>query len=455
MTNLFTARWIDACVLVVLAACVTPNTTAASAPSAPAPAPAPGPVEAPAEITAQDDWPGFMGPDRSGTVPDADIATDWPKDGPPVVWKRPLGPGFGGAAIHDNTVYLLDRDALSGDTLKAFDLDTGKPLYEIPYSAPGRASYHGSRSTPSIHNARAFTVGPFGHVTAFDLSKQSVAWQQHMDDYDAPPPKFAWSQSPLILGDLVVVAPMSQDTGLVALRQDTGQVVWRSGFIGHEGYSSPRLVTLAGQTQIVTLTSTLVTAVHPETGDILWSYDNIPVRRGIPTPTPLPGDKLFITAGYDAGSALLQIKQTRDGRFNATELKRINDQGGQIHTPLLVGEHLYVNLNTNENLRRGPTPGLGCFDLQGNLLWTNNNTPDLNRGPVLALGKHLITLGGEDGTLRLIQADPTGYKEIASAKRFNADAKRNMIWGPMAYAKGYLILRSQNQLKCIDLRPKP
>lgn len=405
-----------------------------------------------------DDWPGFQGPDRDGTLADANIMTDWPDTGPPTLWTQDVATGFGGAAIVDDTVYLLDRNGIAGDRLRSIQLQTGKQNWAIDYDAPGRLSYDGARSTPTIHKTpaglHAYTVGPLGHITCFDLTKQSIAWQKHMDDFDALPPKWGWSQSPLILGDLVIIQPMTPKAGLVALHQTTGQVAWQSGNIGNEGYASPRLVTLAGTPQLITFTSTQVTGLSPTTADILWTYNNIPVKRAIPTPATIGDNRLFITAGYDNGSALIEITQ-QNNTFAVKEIKRDREHGGQIHSPLPVNNHLYVNLNTNENLRqRGKhAQGLGCFDSDGNLLWKNNNQPDLDRGPVLAIGQHLLTLGGEDGTLRLLKANAKGYDEIAATKAFPADQRRNMIWAPMAYSDGLLLIRSQTQLKCIDLRP--
>jgi len=403
--------------------------------------------------SAHADWPGFHGPNRDGVVPDAEIQTDWPEQGPAVLWSNDVGPGFGGAAIVGDRVYILDRNNTAGDRLRVYDFATGQEQWSAAYDAPGRTSYHGSRGTPMINDGYAFTVGPFGHVTCFDLDQRKVAWQQHMDDYDADPPKWAWSQTPLIYQDWVIIAPMAENAGLVALDQDTSEVIWRSGNIGIEGYGSPRLITLEDKPQIVYFTSKLVSGVDPDTGEILWTYDNIPVKRAIPTPAVVGDDKLFITAGYDAGSALIQIIRKGDA-FAVNELARDTYHGGQIHAALPVGEHLYVNLNTNENLRqRGKDAhGIGCFDTDGQLLWKSDNEPDIDRGPVLALGEHLLTLGGEDGVLRLIEADAEGYKEIAATKVFPADQRRNMIWAPMAFAHGRLVLRSQGQLKCIDLR---
>jgi outer membrane protein assembly factor BamB len=406
---------------------------------------------------AAGDWPGFQGPNRDGVDAKAAILTDWPETGPPVLWSIDVAPGFGGAAIVGDSVYLLDRNGIKGDTFRNIHLHTGEERWAIDYDAPGRLSYDGARSTPSVEwsftGRRAYTVGPLGHITCYDVVEAKILWQKHMDDFGADPPKWGWSQSPLIFGDVVVVQPMADDAGLVALSQATGEVVWKSDDIGKEGYASPRLVKLADTKQLITFTSSQVTGLNPQTGEKLWAYNNIPVKRAIPTPAVVGNNKLFITAGYDSGSALIEISKQGD-HFAIKELMRDDDHGGQVHSALPVGEHLYVNLNTNENLRqRGKDAhGIGCFDANGKLVWKSNNTPDINRGAVIALGKHLLTLGGEDGVLRLIEADPAGYKEIASAKLFPADQNRNMIWAPMAFADGRLLVRSQNQLKCLDLR---
>src|SRR5215813_8510832 len=55
------------------------------------------------------DWPQFRGPGGDGTSPESGLTRTWPAEGPKVLWTIRLGPGYGGAAIRDGQVYLLDR----------------------------------------------------------------------------------------------------------------------------------------------------------------------------------------------------------------------------------------------------------------------------------------------------------------------------------------------------------
>ena len=80
---------------------------------------------------------------------------------------------------------------------------------------------------------------------------------------------------------------------------------------------------------------------------------------------------------------------------------------------------------------------------------------------ILADGLLLATDGAR--SLYLVEPDPSGYKQIASADLFPEAAAgsendiasrvggRNLNWAPMALADGKLLLRDQTQLKCIKV----
>ena len=46
-----------------------------------------------------DDWPQWRGPARTGVSRETGLLKEWPKDGPPLRWKRTdIGPGLAGDA---------------------------------------------------------------------------------------------------------------------------------------------------------------------------------------------------------------------------------------------------------------------------------------------------------------------------------------------------------------------
>ena len=77
------------------------------------------------------DWPWIYGPKRDNTSDQKGVLRTWPKEGPKVLWTAPVGVGFGGPAVSGGNVYLLDRDEKIGDTLRVFDLATGKEIWTL------------------------------------------------------------------------------------------------------------------------------------------------------------------------------------------------------------------------------------------------------------------------------------------------------------------------------------
>jgi len=99
---------------------------------------------------AAGDWPQFLGPDRNGIAVEAlDLPRSWPAGGPTILWKIPVGPGYGGAAIYGDSVLILDRENEAQDVLRRISLANGSEVWRFSYDAPGGYVWPGSRTTPA------------------------------------------------------------------------------------------------------------------------------------------------------------------------------------------------------------------------------------------------------------------------------------------------------------------
>ncbi|MEM9380900.1 MAG: hypothetical protein AAGB93_13185 [Planctomycetota bacterium] len=72
------------------------------------------------------------------------------------IWRVPLEPGYGGAAIDGDEIFVLDREIGVGDTLRVLDLATGEPRWSFRYDDPGRLPHAGSRTTPTVTREHVF-----------------------------------------------------------------------------------------------------------------------------------------------------------------------------------------------------------------------------------------------------------------------------------------------------------
>jgi outer membrane protein assembly factor BamB len=153
----------------------------------------------------QADWPHFLGPTRDNVVVEAGFRLDWDAKAPEIAWRRSIGPGFGGVAVHGDEVFLLDRDPGEGDLLRVFDLTDGEERWIAGYAAPGRLQFPGSRTVCAVDGDHVYSVGGFGQVACFDRRTQELAWDVDMSEvYGGELPMFGWSGSPLLWEDLLI-----------------------------------------------------------------------------------------------------------------------------------------------------------------------------------------------------------------------------------------------------------
>ncbi|UCG56253.1 MAG: PQQ-like beta-propeller repeat protein [Phycisphaerales bacterium] len=416
------------------------------------------------------DWPQYLGPNRNTTSDEKGLLRSWPAEGPKVLWTFALGPGYGGAAVSKGKVYVLDRVAGEQDVLRCIDLNSGKELWSYAYDAPGKVSHRGSRSTPAVDGNRIYTCGSFGHVYCFDATTHKPIWKKNVwKDYGGSKvPTWGICQNPLICGDLLILASQTKKAGIVAYEKASGQVRWASAALpGNVGYVTPALVNIDGRGQLVMITATsrrerggrsapaggwgdgndgeidgVVLGIDVKDGKTLWTYKGWQCRIPINGVTAVGYGRLFISGGYMAGSAMIEVRRN-DGRYVVKELYTTQEFGTHVHPAVLHKGHLYGHCTTNS--RRD---GMACLSVDGKLKWKTGRSPVFDKGGFLLADDLILSVDGTDGILYLIEPNPEGFKKLASADLL--DTKE--CWGPLALADGKLLIRDQEQIKCIAVR---
>ena len=153
---------------------------------------------------------------------------------------------------------------------------------------------------------------------------------------------------------------------------------------------------------------------------------------------------------------MISVKKSGDD-FSVKELWT-TQKGTQVHPPILIEDHLYFLANENSNHKtktRRKKGGLVCYTLDGEELWSSGDDPFMGRGASLYADGTLIIQDGENGTLRLVDPSPKGFKTQAEANVFGTDPgsrKDLKYWSPLALSNGKLLMRGQNNLICVDLK---
>jgi hypothetical protein len=398
------------------------------------------------------DWPWAYGPRRDNTSDEKGLLRSWPQAGPEVLWTVPVGAGFGGPAVSDGKVYLLDRDEKVGDTLRVLDLASGKELWSFAYEAPGGFMFAGSRTTPTVEGERVYTSGPLGDLYCISTKTQKPVWHKNIwkDFGGGELPRWAIVQHPLIYGDLLIVAPQTTETGVVAYDKLTGELKWKSAPLsGNPGYVSPSVVKIGGEDHLVMVMASVgrgrtakdgsVNGLDPRSGKVLWTYTNWQCPIPVPQPVDAGQGRLLVSGGYSAGSAMFKVEKKADGSYAATELFKNPDFGSHTQPPILYKDHFYSHYTINER-----SDGLVAMGMDGQVRWKTDQQPAFVRGGSILVDGLLLTTDGST-KLYLVQPDPAGFKPLASAVVLEAGDN----WAPLALVDGKLLIRGQKELKTL------
>jgi hypothetical protein len=398
------------------------------------------------------DWPWAYGPRRDSTSDEKGLLRSWPEAGPQVLWTVPVGAGFGGPAVSDGKVYLLDRDEKVGDKLRVLDLASGKELWSFAYEAPGGFMFAGSRTMPTIDGEYVYTSGPLGDLYCISTRTQKPVWHKNIwkDFGGGELPRWAIVQHPLVYGGLLIVAPQTSETGVVAYDKLTGELKWKSAPLsGLPGYVSPSVVKIAGEDHLVMVMASVgrgrtakdgsVNGLDPRTGKVLWTYTNWQCPIPVPQPVDAGEGRVLVTGGYSAGSAMFKVEKKADGSFAATELFKNPDFGSHTQPPILYKGHFYSHYTINER-----SDGLVAMGMDGQVRWKTEQQPAFVRGGSILADGLLLTTDGST-KLYLVEPDPAGFKPLASAVVLEAGDN----WAPLALVDGKLLIRGQKELKTL------
>jgi outer membrane protein assembly factor BamB len=391
-------------------------------------------------------WPQFRGPDRSNVAKDTGLLKEWPKDGPPLVWKiTNLGTGLAPVSIAEGRIYTV---AFREGTEYAVALDrgTGKEIWAVPLGLGRQEAgmqFHFQRQ-PAIDADRVYAFSAGGELFCLDVDAGHVLWKKnYRKDFPGRVSGWGMNDHPLVDGNQLICTPGAKDAMLVALDKRNGEVIWKAAVPGDDipAHSPVVVVEVDGIRQYVELLSRGLVGISAKDGKFLWRYDRVS-NAHINVPSPVVRDNhIFVSTGYSVGSALLKLtvaeKQVKiEEVFFARDFQNLN--GGMVW----LGDHVYGS-------HRGGISGspLGCLDLKtGKLAW---NWKEQGCTNVVAAEEHLYCRY-TNGTITLVEATPEGYKE--KGRFMPVDRTKFPAWTYLVLTGQRLYVRDQNVLLCYDLR---
>ena len=380
------------------------------------------------------EWPQWRGPARDGISNETALLTSWPADGPEVLWRIPLGDGYSGVSISQGRAYTMS--ALGDDEFViCLEASNGKEIWRFRTdSRYVEGNGDGPRSTPTVGGDSVFVLSAKGRLYALHAKSGEKLWEHNfVKEFGSSIPTWGFTTSALVENDFLLVEVGGEaGKSIVAFHKETGDVVWTS-HTDAPAYSSPIAITVDGIRQVIFLTSKTLLSISPTDGKSYWTYPWL-THNGINVATPIfiPEDKIFISASYDKGAALVRMKAAQDA-VEVEEVWKNRVMKNHFNSSVLWGNYLYGFDNTI----------LRCIEANtGAKQWA---TRGFGKGSLLLVDGHLIVLG-DGGKLALVEATPSGYKEKA-----NAQILQGKCWTVPTLAGGKLYLRNQKEVVCLDL----
>jgi outer membrane protein assembly factor BamB len=394
------------------------------------------------------DWPQWRGPLRNAVSTETGLLTEWPKEGPRLVWQaKDIGDGYATPSVAGNRIYVLSNRGMDNEFVQALSTQDGKQVWATRLGKVGNPeqmpSFPAARSTPTVDGGLLYALGSDGDLACLETASGTIRWRKSLRaDFGGAPGKSGYTESPLVDGDVVVVTPGGPQATIVALNKKTGETIWKSAVPGGDdaAFASAIVVETGGRRQYVQFLAKGLVGVDAKTGEFLWRYGATGKgNTNIPTPVA-SGGYVYTTESHGPGG-LVHLAVAGRG-VAAEQVYLLRGLPSSIGGSMVVGATHYGT--TGE--------GLVAADwATGKMLWQEAGTGE---GSILGVGNRLY-IHSENGNVILAEATREAYRQkgrfMPPDRPKGTRGAMEKSWAYPVVANGRLYIRELGSLWCYDI----
>ena len=368
-------------------------------------------------------------------------------------WKVETPTGFSSFAVAGAKAYTIvkrDVDGNPSEVLVALDVKTGKEAWAAPltiskYDGGGdtgtkdNGGGDGPRSTPAVNDGKVYAIDANLGVYAFDAATGKEVWKRDvLKDNAGVQIRWQNAASPVIDGDILLMAGGGPGQGLLGLNKTTGEVVWK-GENDKMTHATPVIADIHGVHQVIFFTQTGLVGVDPAKGTVLWRGE-FPFKVSTAASPVVYEDIVYCSAGYGVGAGAFKISKSGSGLSAEQIWRRENQCFNHWSTPVVKDGYLYGMFSFKE-YGTGP---VACVDIKtGKDIWQEAG---FGPGQLILSGDNLVALS-DKGEVVFIKADPKKYIEL---KR--EDILDGKVWSYPVLAYNHLFARSTAEGGCWEVK---
>jgi len=422
------------------------------------------------------EWPQWLGTKRDAVWEEKGLVSKFAKEGPPVVWRRPIGEGYAGPAVVGGKLFIMDREKTPIDPknppakgtipgrerVHCLNAADGKTIWTHSYDCPyEKVAYPtGPRTTPVVDGDQLYTLGTMGDLHCLKSAGGKLVWSKSFPkDLQAPTPAWGWSAHLLLDGDTIFALVGGDGQGIVAFDKASGKVKWKAITTREICYAPPVIIDAGGKRQLVVWVSEAVYSLNPENGEIFWKEKHPDkgdvMRPAVSIITPKrAGDKLLVSSFYH-GTLCLNLAKDKPAATVAWRSKNSypKDVDGlnAVMTSLLVkGEYVYGIAGMGEII---------CQKLSnGEVVRTGNEI--FGEKPAFCGSVFWVDAGDaiygltDQGDLVVLRLSPEKCEILASAHLLDtthAAKGRKAVWAHPAFADKRVYMKNDKEILCVSL----
>jgi outer membrane protein assembly factor BamB len=394
------------------------------------------------------DFAQWRGPLRDGHSPETGLLQAWPKDGPKLLWQvTNVTEGFSTPSVVGDRIYLLGSEGAE-ESVYALSGKDGSRVWAAKLGKVGhpeqKPSYPGARSTPTVDDKFLFALGSDGDLVCLDSANGKEVWHKHLrTDFGGNYGEWAYSESPLVDGDKLIVTPGGTNATMVALNKKTGEPVWKCAVPegSAAGYASMITAEFSGVKQYVQFLTSGLMGIDPGTGKLLWRYEK--PGKGSPAViiTPLVSGGMVYSGAFRATTALIK-PMLKEGAFTVEEIYSNGKLPVGLGGVVKVGDYFYGS---------GSTAAM-CVEFKtGVVKWEERS---IGAGSLLVADQR-IYVHAESGDVALFEPSAEGYREQGRFTPPGVPSRANPMekaWTYPVIANGKLYIRDKQSLWCYDVK---
>ena len=374
--------------------------------------------------------------DRTGVYNETGLLKSWGENGPELLWQSDgLYEGFSSVAIANGQIYITGLSC-GKCFLHVLDMD-GILIDKKEYGDEWDASHSGTRSTVTINDGRLYLISGMGKIICYDENSLDVVWQKDFEkDFGGEIPKYGVNESPLIVGNKLIVTPGGKTHNIVALDKKNGNIIWSCEAKGDiSSYCSPIYVDGLQVPQVITITGHHIVGVDISDGKLLWSVPYTNRFFEHPNTPVYDNGMVFCTSSYGVGSVMLRLTDGGRGVEQVWTAKELDPRTGHF---LKHGDYLYGAGDNNSHWY--------CVDWKtGKVMYRDKS---LAVGAIIAADGMLFCYS-EKGEMALVKPNPEKFDIIS---RFSIKAGSGPHWAHPVVHKGVLYVRHGDSLMAYKIK---